>query len=108
MGLINVKNDWSLVSASGNRTGSGIDCRNAANYGLLSYFCVGNSAIFDVKTGPDGAVYQTALSITATAGTSAIVQVSAFWPYVRADARSIYSAAGGSAVLSVHWAPGYK
>lgn len=108
MGILDIKNGWPLVSASGNRTGSAIDCRNAANYGLLSWFCAGNSAIFDVKAGPNASLMMSALAVTATAGASGMLQVSAFYPFVRVDARSIYSAAGGSAVLSVNWSPGYK
>lgn len=106
--ILDIKDGWSLVSASGNRTGSAVDCRNAAAYGLLSFFCAGNSAIFDVKTGPNPAVMMSAIAVTATAGASGMLQVSAYWPYVRVDARSIYSAAGGSAQLSVNWSPGYK
>ncbi len=95
-----------LLSATAQVTGNGMDCRAAADFGFLFYHCTGNSAIFDVQASPDGVNWIPFATYTATNGGSATAHVSAFLPYVRAVARSIYSAAGGSARLYAWYQPG--
>lgn len=97
-----------LATASGNRTGGAVDLRDFPNYGLLGWRCSGNSAIAELQAAPDDTGYATFLTITATVGQTGVAAVSAWYPYVRAIARSVYSAAGGSAQISFNYTPGRK
>lgn len=96
-------------SASANGvTGSALDCLLAPNYGILTYSVGGNSAIWDLMVAADNSIFVTALSVTSTAASSAQLQISAYYPYIKAGARLIYSAAGGSAVVTINYTPGIR
>lgn len=95
-----------LLSASANGTGSGFDMRGAANFAFLAWWVTANSAVFDVQASVDGQRYLSFLSVTAAANTTGTANISAFYPWVRAVARHIASAAGGSAQLNVYWQAG--
>lgn len=99
-----------LVSASANNaSGAGstaLDLRASQPWGILETKCTGNSAILDFQYSPNNVDWATALSITATNGGTAFAQISAFYPYVRAQARLVYSAAGGSAVAHAYYRAG--
>lgn len=114
MGAITNPANFLLSGVTANGTGSAtgripnanvLDCR--AGWGAyLHYECAGNSAIFDVQASYDIARgWQTIATYTATATQTGTANHSAIYPFVRAVARSIYSAAGGSAQLWVFWHP---
>lgn len=93
-----------LLSAQASQvTGSGFDARNAGGAAFMSYFVTGNSAVFDLQAAADNLRYLTFATFTAAANTTGSANYSAFYPWVRAVARSIASAAGGSAQVSIYW-----
>lgn len=92
-----------LTTQAANGTGSGFDCRNVGAEAFMSYFVTGNSAIFELQAAADGIRYLTFATLTGAANTTGTANYSAYYPWVRAVARSVYSAAGGSAQVSIYW-----
>lgn len=95
-----------LLSASANITGQGVDMRGAANFAFLAWWVTGNSAVFDVQASIDNDRYLPILTVTALANTTGTANISAYFPYVRGVARQMASAAGGSAQLNLYWQGG--
>lgn len=104
MGVIANPAAFLLSGANASGAGGAIDCR-ASWGGYLHYEASGNSAIFDLQASPDQSRWMTFATYTATATQSGTAQHSAYYPYVRAVAHSVYSAAGGSANVWVFWHP---
>lgn len=97
---------WLVSAVSASATGRAFDTRNAKNYGYLYYSAGGNSAIYDFDVSHDATAWVTQATITAAAATPGIALVNGYFPYVRVNAKLMYSAAGGSAKLAVYYAPG--
>jgi len=95
-----------LLSASANGTGSGFDNRGAADFGFLAWWVTGNSAVFTIQAAVDNLRYLPVLTVTAAANTTGTAALSAYYPWLRAIAGQMASAAGGSAQLSVYWQGG--
>lgn len=97
-----------LVSgAANNASGGTLDARAAGNFAVMAVQCSGNSAIWDLMMSPDNSNFVTALTVTATVGTTGVYQISAYYPFVKFAARLIYSAAGGSATVNSFYRAGY-
>ena len=98
---------WVISGASANNvSGTAFDLRAAINFAIYEIKCTGNSAIVDLLFSPDGTDWSTAVSTTATNGSTAMLQVSAFYPWINVANRSIFSAAGGSARTYAIYVPG--
>lgn len=94
--------------AVNNASGGILDARAAGDFAILMVQTSGNSAVWDFQYSPDGVNFATALTVTATVGTTGMYQVSAYYPYVKFAARLIASAAGGSARVNAYYRPGYS
>jgi len=108
---------WLLTSASAEGvSGATMTANFCQNYGLLFYQGTpgnkGESATWNLQASPDGALWTTVATYTATATLSATAQVAGFYPYLRAATVKVYTAtgAGGTATgaVSVYYAPGLK
>lgn len=97
---------WLLSGQKANGTGAAFDFRGAIDFAICEVKCTANSAIVDVLYSPQGTDWATGITVTATNGGTSLFQVSAYWPFVAAGARGIYSAAGGSATAYVYYRPG--
>lgn len=98
-----------LQSGAVNGASGGIlDARAAGDFAILEVQCSGNSAVWDFLFSPQGTDFGTALTVTATVGTTAFYQVSAYYPFVKFAARLVASAAGGSARVNAYYRPGYS
>lgn len=97
---------WLISGVSASAVGRVFDTRLANNYAYLYYSGGGNSAIFDLQASHDATAWMVAGTYTATAGGQGTAQIAAYYPFVRVNARLMYSAAGGSAKLAVYYAPG--
>lgn len=102
--------NWLLSAISAEGASSAMDCRLSRNYGYLYYQASGQSAIFDVHASHNGSAWLTALTVTATANFTGTAQIAAFYPYVRVNARKMFTGTGGdtsaTATLWVHYSPG--
>lgn len=98
-----------LLSAhSAQITGSAFDTRMAADRGYLFFKASGESAIFNFEASHDAAQWVIQQRVTATATQTGALQLTGYFPYVRANLTQVYSAAGGSGVVWVHWTPGLR
>jgi len=86
-------------------TGSAHDMRHVLNHGYLWFQASGHSAIFNFEASHDTTGWLPIATYTATATQTGTAQVAGFFPYVRANVVEVYSAAGGSGNLWVHWSP---
>lgn len=90
---------WLLSGVSANGSGNtALDLRAAYPAYYLQWFVTGNSAAFDLLVSYDATAWLTAATISAASNASGFSGYSQFTPYLAAQARAIYSAAGGSAV----------
>ena len=97
-----------VVSAAANNVSGGtFDARAAGNFAVMTVQCSGNSAIWDLLVSPNSELFGTALTVTATVGTTGFYQISAYYPYVKFATRLVYSAAGGSATVNAYYRAGY-
>ena len=94
-----------LSGKAANGVGSAFDMRGALPAAYLVYACAGNSAIFNLEASHDSTGWLTVATYTATATQTGSAQITGFFPYVRGNAVGIYSAAGGSAQLTMHYSP---
>ncbi len=108
MGVLTQNPAFLMSGVSANAIGTPYDNRQNGDYGYLWYQESGNSAIFHAQASydPSGA-FVTFLTVTAIIG-SGHAAVSAYYPYIRIQLGSAFSAAGGSAALMVHWTPGVR
>lgn len=107
MTVLNNPAGFLLSGASGNSTGTGVDCRYVANFAFLHYTNRGGeSAIFDLQAAPEGTYWNTFASFTATNSGTGTAQYSSYYPYVRAIARSVFSGSNHTGILNVYWQPG--
>lgn len=83
-----------------------MDCRRTQNFGYLLYYASGHSAIFNLEVAHDGTGWLVASTYTATATETGTAQIAGFYPYLRVNVTKVYSAAGGSGNLWVHYTPG--
>lgn len=106
MPVLNPPDPWLLSAQAANGTGSARDTRHALNAAYLTYFASGNSAIFNLEASHNSTGWMVVATYTATGGNfTGTAQIDGYFPYVRANATSVYSAAGGSAQLWVNYQP---
>lgn len=94
-----------LSGVAANSAGPAYDMRAALSVAYLFYVATANSAIFNLEASHDSTGWMVVSTYTATATQSGTAQINGYYPYVRANAVSIFSAAGGSAQLTVHYSP---
>lgn len=83
------------------------DNRANSNLGYIYYSAAGASAIVDVLASHDTTAWMVVVSMTAITGAIGnTAQVAAFYPYVAARARLIYSGGAGTGQPLVHFTPG--
>jgi hypothetical protein len=87
-------------------TGSGVDCRHTSHFAWLRWCVSGNSAVFSLDASDDAQTWLAALTVTATVGTTGYSSLAGYFPYVRANVTKVASAAGGSAQVTIFYAPG--
>lgn len=98
---------WLISGAAANNvSGTALDLRTCQPWAIAQVKCTGNSAIVDLMYSPNGTDWATAITYTATNGGTAYSQISAFYPYIKAATRLVYSAAGGSARAYVYYRAG--
>jgi hypothetical protein len=106
-----------LSAVSANATsGTALDCRLCANYGLLFYKGTpgnkGESATFKLEASPNGTDWTTVAIYTASGTLTGTAQITGYLPYVRAQTISCWTAtgAGGTATgaATVYYAPGMQ
>lgn len=103
---------WLLSGVSAQVAGNALDCRGCSNFGYLYYRCsgangTGYSGIFNLEGSHDGNEWMINSTYTATATQTGTAQVAAYYPYMRVNVTKIYSGAGGTGSLYVHYSPGY-
>ena len=105
MAVLNPPDPWLFSAQAANGTGSARNTRHALNAAYLTYIASANSAIWNLEASHNGSGWMVIATYTATATQTGTAQIQGYFPYVRANAVSVYSAAGGSAKLWVHYAP---
>jgi hypothetical protein len=100
-----IKNNPAGFLISGALTSGGYagkECRNAANFAMLEHVSRAPSSILGFDASKDGTGWVRVLTLTATT-TTALVQVSAYYPYVRGVYVTGWST---SASAYMHYSPG--
>lgn len=99
--------DYLLSAVSAEGAGpTALDCRATMNHAYLFYQAAGHSGIFTLQGSHDNTAWMNIATYTATATQSGTAQIAGFYPYVRATVNELYSAAGGTGTLYVHYSPG--
>ena len=106
MAVLNTINPWLFSAKAANGTGSARNTKHTLTVGYLTYWAAGNSAIFNLEASHNSTGWMVHSTYTATGGSfTGTAQITGYFPYVRANAVGIYSAAGGSAQLYVNYQP---
>src|SRR3990167_5963316 len=103
MTVLITKPTFLLSGYSAQGTGSALDIHRFKNYGYLLYMgsaigggSGGVSSIIRLEGSHDGAGWMVDSTYTATATQTGTAQISKFYPYIRGNVLSLYSAGGGS------------
>lgn len=110
-GVMNNPAGYLVSGVSAQGTGSGFNTRATLNFGYLFYQCSGaggaaGSAVFQLEASHDSTIWLVDSVYTATATMTATAQVDKFFPYIRANVTKVYSGAGGTGQVWVHYSPG--
>jgi len=114
MAVHNNRAGFLLQSASAEGVSGNTITANYANYALLYYQGTpgnkGESATFNLQASPEGSLWTTVGTYTATGTSSATAQIAGLLPYVRAVTVKVYTATAGAGTatgaVSVYYAPG--
>lgn len=82
-----------------------LDNRRSLNYAYVFAASTLASAVVGIDAAHDGTAWVRALTITAV-NTTAQIQVSAYYPYVRGVVVTAFGAAGATGTATVFWAGG--
>lgn len=105
MPVLNPPDPWLFSGKAANGTGSGRDTRHALNAAYMTWFASGHSAYFNLEASHNSTAYFIITAAMVTATQTATAQITGYFPYVRANLISAFSAAGGSANLWVNYQP---
>lgn len=112
MSVMNNPADFLLSGISIQTAGAPLDTRAMQAFGYLVYYATGSggggggSAIFNLEGSHDTTGWMIDSTYTATATQTGTAQVNKFYPYIRANLTKLYSGAGGTGQLWVHYSPG--
>ena len=96
-----------LTTQTTSGTGSAVDVRNAANYALIQHAAASPSAIVKIQASVDSTGWVDVATYTASP-TTAFVQQTGYYPYLRAVLNSAFGGGGSTGSASVYIAPGIK